>query len=47
MWLDDEDLSLRFIIHNNDARFSAGFDAVFEATGTQIVKTPFLSTDGQ
>ena len=43
MWLDEEDLDLRFIIHDNDSKFSAGFDAVFEANGARIAKTPLLS----
>ena len=43
MWLDDEELNLQFIIHDNDAKISAGFDAVFKGADADIVKTPFLS----
>ena len=43
MWLDDEELGLRFVLHDNDSKFSAGFDAVFDVAGALIVRTPFLS----
>lgn len=31
---------VRFLLRDHDAKFSSGFDAVFHAQGTRIVRTP-------
>jgi putative transposase len=32
---------MRLLIHANDTKFTAGFDAVFQAAGLEVVHTPF------
>ena len=41
MWLEDEGLDCRILIHDRDTKFTASFDQMFEANGCQIIKTPF------
>ena len=41
MTLADQRRRVRFIIHDRDAKFSAAFDAVFQAEGVRVVRTPF------
>jgi putative transposase len=36
---------VRFLLRDHDAKFSASFDAVFEAQGTQIVRTPIQAPE--
>jgi putative transposase len=40
MDLDDQAAKLKFLIRDQDTKFTAAFDAVFTATGVSIVKTP-------
>jgi len=40
MWLDDQGVQSRFLLHDRDTKFTAGFDELFRGIGTQIVKTP-------
>ena len=39
--LEDRTMPMRFLIHDNDTTFTAGFDAVFQAQGIEVVHTPF------
>jgi putative transposase len=41
MWLEDEDLAFRFLVHDRDTKFTEAFDEHFRNVGEQIVKTPF------
>jgi transposase InsO family protein len=42
MWaLSDEPATMRFLIHDHDAKFSTAFDNIFVSEGLEIVLTPF------
>jgi putative transposase len=41
MWLEDEGLDCRFLIHDRDTKFTASFDQMFKANDCKIIKTPF------
>ncbi len=43
MWMEDEGIELRFIIHDHDTKFTEAFDQHFRTVGEGIVKTPFQS----
>lgn len=41
-WLfEDDDLPMRFLIHDHDTKFSRSFDTVFEASDIEIIYPPF------
>ncbi|HVP12789.1 MAG TPA: integrase, partial [Phycisphaerae bacterium] len=40
MWLEDQGIQARFLLHDHDAKFTAGFDELFRSVGTRIIKTP-------
>jgi putative transposase len=40
MTLDDREQPLRFLVHDRDAKFSGGFDDVFQSEGIVVIRTP-------
>jgi putative transposase len=40
MWAEDEDIDIRFLIHDRDTKFSADFDTYFRRSDGGVVKTP-------
>jgi putative transposase len=40
MTLDDRQRPLCFVIHDRDAKFSGGFDHVFQSEGINVIRTP-------
>jgi putative transposase len=40
MTLDDQQQPLRLLIHDRDAKFSGGFDHVFQSEGIAVIRTP-------
>ena len=42
MWeLDEREAAIRFLIHDNDTKFSQAFDTVFRSTGIEVIPTPY------
>jgi hypothetical protein len=39
MDLDDAGMSVKFVLHDRDASFTAAFDAVFQAAGARVVRS--------
>ena len=39
--LHDQDRPMRFVIHDNDTKFSNAFDSVFESEVIRVINTPF------
>jgi hypothetical protein len=39
--LHKQDASLRFLIHDNDSKFSKSFDIVFQSEGFHVIHTPY------
>ena len=39
--LSNEPRSMRFLMHDRDSKFTAGFDHIFVSEGIEIVRTPF------
>jgi putative transposase len=43
MWeLEDRDPAIRFLIRDNDKKFSHAFDTVFRAEGIDVIRTPIV-----
>jgi putative transposase len=40
MATDDREQPLRFLIHDRDAKFSGGFDHLFQSEGIAVIRTP-------
>jgi putative transposase len=45
MWLDENGLEARFVLHDRDTKFSFGFDRVFANADIRAVRTPLLAPD--
>ena len=45
MWLEDQQLEARFLIHDWDAKFSTAFRELFRSTGVRPLRTPKLAPD--
>jgi hypothetical protein len=39
MDLQDAGMSVKFVLHDRDASFTAAFDAVFQAAGARVVRS--------
>jgi putative transposase len=39
--LEEDGAGIRFLIHDNDSKFTAPFDAVFQSAGFHVIHTPF------
>jgi putative transposase len=39
--LEDDEVNVRFLIHDNDSKFTATFDTVFQSEGLHVIHTPF------
>jgi putative transposase len=45
MWLEDRGLGARFLIHDRDSKFTAGFRRLFKGAGIRCLRTPLLAPD--
>lgn len=45
MWLDDQQLGARFLLHDRDSKFSTAFRELFRGAGTRPLRTPLLAPD--
>jgi len=45
MWLEENQLQARFLIHDRDSKFSAGFRRLFRNAGIRCLRTPLLAPD--
>jgi putative transposase len=45
MTLDDREQPRRFLVHDRDAKFSGGFDHVFQSEGIAVIRTPRSSAE--
>ena len=39
--LEERELVIRLLIHDNDTKFTPAFDAVFQSAGIAVIHTPF------
>ncbi len=47
IWLEDEQLGARFLIHDRDTKFSKAFRNLFRGAGIRPLKTPLLAPDAK
>ncbi len=45
MWLEEQQLGARFLIHDRDRKFSVAFRRLFKSDGIRCVRTPLLAPD--
>lgn len=45
MWLDDQQLKARFVLHDRDTKFSGAFGRLLKDSGITRVRTPVLAPD--
>ena len=45
MWIEDQQLEARFLIHDRDTKFSAAFRRLFKSDGIRCLRTPRLAPD--
>ena len=45
MWFEDNHIHARFLIHDRDTKFSAGFRRLFKSADTRCLRTPLLALD--
>ena len=45
--LGERERSVRVLLHDRDAKFSAAFDEVFRSEGVRIIRTPIRAPTGQ
>ena len=45
MWLEDQQLGARFLIHDRDTKFSIAFRRLFKSEGTRCLRPPLLAPD--
>ena len=45
MWLDEQRLEARFLIHDRDSKFTAGFRQLFKNAGIRCLRTLLLAPD--
>ncbi len=45
MWLEEQQLEARFLIHDRDSKFSAAFRQLFRGAGLRCLQTPLLAPD--
>lgn len=45
MWLEEQNLQSRFLIHDRDAKFSTAFRELFRNAGVRCLRTPVLAPD--
>jgi len=43
--LQDQNRPIRFLIHDNDTKFSNAFDSVFSSEGIRVINTPFCASN--
>jgi putative transposase len=45
MWLEDAGIEQRFILRDNDTKFTEEFDEIFEDENVEVIRIPFKAPD--